>query len=328
MSPRALRCTRCRGRAEVQLRAHNAAFCRGCFVFYFRRQVERTIARERMITRGERVLVAVSGGKDSLALWEVLAELGYKPTGLHLALGIGAYSEVSRRRTEDFARAQGLPLEVIDLSRQQPDLGVDTVVAHTRRSACAACGILKRHFFDQAARAGNYDVLATGHNLDDEAARLLGNVLHWRVDHLGRQRPVLEPNHPKFVRKVKPLYLLSEFETAAYAFVRGIDYVVEECPNAAGATELVCKDALNRLEAEMPGTKQAFVKEFRRAGIQDLFAERTAAAGPPRDCPGCGMPAYGELCAFCSLVGEVGNKRGRREGPAANGPSAAPAAAG
>ena len=66
---------------------------------------------------------------------------------------------------------------------------------------------MKRHYFDPAALEGGFDVLVTGHNLDDEAARLMGNVLHWQRDYLARQRPVLQPTHPKFVRKVKPLYL-------------------------------------------------------------------------------------------------------------------------
>ncbi len=169
---------------------------------------------------------------------------------------------------------------------------------------------MKRHFFDAVAHEGRFDVLATGHNLDDEAARLLGNVLRWQRDYLARQRPVLEPSHPKFVRKVKPLYLLSEYETAVYAFMRGIDYVVEECPNAEGATQLIYKDALNRLETASPGTKHAFVKEFVR-NAQALFA--TEAAGDrPGECHSCGMPAYGTLCSFCSLVREVETKRARR----------------
>jgi uncharacterized protein (TIGR00269 family) len=169
---------------------------------------------------------------------------------------------------------------------------------------------MKRHLFDAVAHEGRFDALATGHNLDDEAARLLGNVLHWQRDHLARQRPVLEPTHPKFVRKVKPLYLLSEYETAVYAFMRGIDYVVEECPNAEGATQLIYKDALDRLEAASPGTKLGFVKEFLRT-TQALFAERAERDGPG-ECQGCGMPSYGALCSFCSLVREVETKRARR----------------
>jgi uncharacterized protein (TIGR00269 family) len=305
-----MKCTRCKAKAEVHLRAHNAGFCRPCYLEYFRRQVERAIARERMCGPDEHILVAVSGGKDSLALWDVLAGLGYRTTGLYLGLGIGEYSDHSRDKVEAFASARGLPLEIRALAAEGPGLAVPDVAAATRRVPCAACGAMKRHFFDAAAHEGRFDVLATGHNLDDEAARLLGNVLRWQRDHLARQRPVLEPSHPKFVRKVKPLYLLSEYETAIYAFMRGIDYVVEECPNAEGATQLIYKDALNRLEAASPGTKQAFVKEFVRTA-QALFVT-DAARERPGECQSCGMPAYGALCSFCHLVREVETKRARR----------------
>ena len=301
-----MKCTRCRERAEIQLRAHNAAFCRACFLFFFRRQVERTIASELMFAPQERLLVAVSGGKDSLALWDVLADLGYDTTGLYLALGIGAYSERSHERVVAFAERRGLPLRVVHLADEEGGLAVPEVARLTRRPACSACGTMKRHYFDAAAIEGGFDVLVTGHNLDDEAARLLGNVLRWQKDHLARQRPVLPPTHARFVRKVKPLVLTSEYETAAYAFMQHIDYIVEECPNAAGATQLDYKDALNRLEASSPGTKLAFVKEFLRTA-QPLFAAREREE--PQACSRCGMPAYGAVCGFCSLVQGVERKR-------------------
>jgi uncharacterized protein (TIGR00269 family) len=301
-----VKCVRCRARPEVHLRAHNAAFCRPCYLEYFRRQVERAIRRERMIRPSDRVLVAVSGGKDSLALWDVLVTLGYDTTGLYLAQGIGEYSTRSQDRVEAFATARALALEVIDFTAEDGGVAVPVVAALTRRTACAACGKLKRHYFDRAARDGGYDVVATGHNLDDEAARLLGNVLHWQRDHLARQRPVLEPTHPAFVRKVKPFHLLSEYETAAYAFLRGIDYVVEECPNSTGATQLLYKDLLNRLEAASPGSKATFVREFLRTGQPAFAKEADRAEGT---CQRCGMPSFGELCSHCALVSEIARKR-------------------
>src|SRR5436309_2889458 len=305
---RGMKCRRCGERAEVQLRAHNTAFCRPCYLFFFRRQVERAIAAQRMLAPGERLLVAVSGGKDSLALWDLLADLGYDTTGLYLGLAIGEYSDRSQEKVERFAAGRGLPLRVVKLEAEGPGLGVPAVAAATRRAPCAACGTMKRHYFDAAAFAGGFDVLATGHNLDDEAARLLGNVLRWQRDHLARQRPVLPPTHPKFVRKVKPLYLTSEYETAVYAFMRGIDYIVDECPNAAGATQLLYKEALDRLEVASPGTKLAFVKEFLRSA-QPAFA--AVEQREPQECAVCGMPAYGALCSFCSLVREVETRRAR-----------------
>jgi uncharacterized protein (TIGR00269 family) len=299
-----MKCKRCRDKGEVSLRHHNAAFCRPCFILFFQRQVQRTIEKHQMFTTAEEVLVAVSGGKDSLALWDVLVELGYRAAGVHLALGIGEYSRVSTAKTEAFAARRNLRLLTVALEEEAA--AVPILAQFTNRPACAACGTAKRHHFDRVAYEGGFPVLATGHNLDDEAARLMANVMHWQVHHLAKQHPVLQPAHTRFVRKVKPLFRISEYETAVYAFFRGIDYVIDECPNSVGATQLAYKDALNRLEAAMPGTKLTFVQEFLRAG-QPAFA--TGAEGPPQSCAGCGMPAFASLCSYCRLVAEVERRR-------------------
>ncbi|HSP95898.1 MAG TPA: ATP-binding protein [Candidatus Dormibacteraeota bacterium] len=303
-----MKCTRCKAPAQVQLRAHNSNFCRDCFIFFFQRQVERAIEKEHMFRRDEAVLVAVSGGKDSLALWEVLHGLGFQTTGLHLSLGIGSYSDVSTEKTAAFAAAHDLPLITVRLA--EAGMAVPEVAGLTRRPACSACGTMKRHYFDQLAIDRGFPVVATGHNLDDEAARLLGNVLHWQMPYLARQKPVLEPTHPRFVRKVKPLFRVGEYEAAIYAFLRGIDYVVDECPNAVGATQLVYKDMLNRLEAASPGSKLTFVQDFLARAQPALPA--ASDDGPPQTCTQCGMPAFGEVCGYCRLLRETETRRERR----------------
>ena len=301
-----MKCTRCRAPAEINLPSHHAAFCRTCFILYFQRQVERTIKKDRMFTQDERILVAVSGGKDSLALWDVLIVQGYQTAGLYLDLGIGEYSTHSRDKVEQFASAREVPLRVISLAEQA--VPVPTAAQFTRRAPCAACGTMKRHFFDQYALEGGFAVLATGHNLDDEAARLMGNVLHWQTEYLAREKPVLEPTHPRFVRKVRPLYRISELETAVYSFFRGIDYIIEECPNSVGASQLFYKEILNKIEAHMPGTKLTFVQEFIRSA-QPLFVAPDGT--PPRECEICGMPSFAPVCSFCKLGQEVERKQER-----------------
>ena len=69
-------------------------------------------------------------------------------------------------------------------------------------------------------RSGGYDAIVTGHNLDDEAAVLMGNALHWHTDYLGRQAPLLPARHG-FPKKAKPLVRLTERETAAYCVLAG-----------------------------------------------------------------------------------------------------------
>src|SRR5437588_4310026 len=99
----AMKCKRCRAAAVIEVRRHNAAFCGPCFEHHFVEQVKRAIKSNDMLRPGDRVLVAVSGGKDSLALWDVLLQLDYRASGLYLGLGIGEYSERSAGVTRAFA---------------------------------------------------------------------------------------------------------------------------------------------------------------------------------------------------------------------------------
>src|SRR3954449_3849597 len=106
-----MRCTKCRGpEACLEIRRHNAAYCEDCFLGFFRDQVTRAVDHDKMFTKDEPVLVAVSGGKDSLALWDVLIDEGYRTTGLYLDLGIFDYSVASRGKCEAFAAARNVPL--------------------------------------------------------------------------------------------------------------------------------------------------------------------------------------------------------------------------
>jgi uncharacterized protein (TIGR00269 family) len=296
-----VKCTRCRAPAVIDIRRHNAAFCRDCFLGHCREQVRRAIHDHRMISPGERVLVAVSGGKDSLALWQLLCELDIPADGLYLGLGIGEYSDESGRYARDFAAERGLKLHEVDL-REEHGFDVPGAAAATRRAPCGACGLSKRHLFNATAARHGYDVVATGHNLDDEAAVLLGNVLRWETGYLGRQYPTLEGGNG-FVRKVKPLVRIGERETAAYCVLSGIEYQVEECPMAEGNRHLGLKDVLNTLEAQSPGTKAAFLKGFYTRGHEHFAGVSAEEQAELVACVECGAPtaAASGRCAFCSL---------------------------
>jgi uncharacterized protein (TIGR00269 family) len=294
-----MKCRVCRGAAVIDVRRHNAAFCPEHFVAHCREQVRRAVHDHRMLAAGERVLVAVSGGKDSLALWDLLIDLGHDVDGLYLGLGIDEYSDESTQYARAFALERGLKLHEVDLAG---DFGftIPAAAAATHRSPCGSCGLSKRHLFNRVAIEHGYDAVATGHNLDDEAAVLLGNVLRWDAGYLGRQRPVL-PAGEGFARKIKPLVRLGEREMAAYCVIRGIEYQVEECPMAGGNKHLGYKEILTDLEARSPGSKAAFLFGFFDRA-QPRFAE---AASTERDdlgaCQECGAPTTADVCAFCKL---------------------------
>jgi len=290
----------CREPAVIDIRRHNANFCAEHFLRLCRDQVAKAIANFEMLHPSDRVLLAVSGGKDSLALWDILVELGYAVDGFHIALGIDDYSRESSRHAKDFARRRSLHLAIDDLVI---DHGFDIPNGSraVKRTPCSACGLTKRHLFDEAARRGRYDVVATGHNLDDEAAVLLGNTLHWHTEYLGRQAPVL-PSLRGFPKKVKPLVRLTERETAAYCVIRGIDYMVDECPMAGGNRHLSYKAALNDIESSSPGAKFAFYFGFLQRASARFGDDTDDASATLRPCSQCGAPCSSDICAFCRFV--------------------------
>jgi uncharacterized protein (TIGR00269 family) len=303
-----MKCSKCGGAAVLNLRQHRLRLCEAHFDEWFVATALRSVEHYRMFTPADRVLVAVSGGKDSLALWDVLLRLGYQAEGMYIGLGIDegiAYSEQSRQKCEAFVAAHhpGAVLHVVDLpgeyGRGIPELA--RASQRGRGKPCAVCGLVKRHIMNRVARDGGFAAIATGHNLDDEAAVLMQNSLHWQAGYLARQAPVLEEREG-LARKVKPLVRHYEREAAAYALLRGIDYIYDECPFARGSTTNFYKELLNELELRSPGAKQQFYLEFLRARESGQVTFKETEPADLRPCARCGQPTTaGGVCAFCRL---------------------------
>jgi uncharacterized protein (TIGR00269 family) len=303
-----MKCKACGGSAVIKMRQHRLALCADCFPAWLRQQTQRTIERYGMFGPGDKVLVAVSGGKDSLGLWDALTALGYAAEGVYIDLGIphDGYSARSREKAQAFAQARGLTLHVVDLAAIYGATVPDKVAERRGRTACSLCGLVKRHEMNRVARDGGFTVLATGHNLDDEAATLLGNTLHWQTGYLARQAPTLPASADDleggFLRKVKPFCRIAERESAAYALLQGIDYIRDECPFSVHAASLFYKRLLNELEERSPAARQSFYLEFLKARESGAATFREPARPPLTPCERCGQPTTaGGLCAFCRL---------------------------
>ena len=296
-----MRCRMCKERAVISMRRHNTAFCRLHYREFFFRQVSRAIQEFGMLNPQEGVLVCVSGGKDSLVLWKVLHELGYKTRAMYIDLGFGEYSLLSKQKV--FNMAKKLSQEPIVVSLK--DMGFDILASAKakHRPACSVCGTTKRYCFNRTAFEEGFQVVATGHNLDDEASRLLGNVLRWQTHYLAKQSPVLPGESEHTPKKVKPLVKLTEREVAVFAFLEGIDYVLEECPYAKGATSITYKLLLAQLEEKMPGTKHSFYFGFQEHISK--FSRAEAPKGMLKTCKVCGQDSFEETCGFCRLLGQV-----------------------
>ena len=291
-----------REKAVVFIRHHKLALCEKHFVKWFERYVDRTIKEFRMVRREKKILVAVSGGKDSLSLWYVLNRLGYNAEGLHISLGIEEweYSRLSLETCRRFAERIGKPLHVINLKEKFGFTVEEIAKLSGRRDTCSVCGTFKRYIMNVISKEKGFDAVATGHNLDDESALLLSNTVRWEMGYLGRQYPVLLEEYG-FARKVKPFCFLTEKEIVSYAILNGIDFMETGCPKGRKATSRIYKTALSYLEHEMPGTKLRFYREFLKRG-KPIFEKELKRVLELNECEVCGMPTTSEICSVCRMV--------------------------
>lgn len=291
------KCLKCGIRTNIYIPQHRLALCPEHYINWFEARTQRTIEEFKMFQKTDRILVAVSGGKDSLSLWNVLVKLGYEADGLHINLGISEYSELSEIKTRNFAQRIGRKLHIVDLGR---DFGrtIPQIKENERRPPCSFCGTLKRYYMNLYAREYGYNVLATAHNLDDEVSVLMLNTLSWNIEYLSRQFPVL-PEENGFARKVKPFCKMSEKEVAMYAVLAQIDYIEDECPFAEGSTTLHYKKLISQLEEKSPGTKLRFYSEF-LSKMYPVIKDRRPKTSINR-CKSCGEPTQSEICMICRM---------------------------
>lgn len=301
-----MKCKVCKAPAVVALRSHHAGFCPQCYLEFFSRQVDKGIRKQKLFTHDDSILVALSGGKDSLALMLELHRQEYKVTGLHIDLDIPVSSPAARAVVERFCTKHELPLIVKEMAAE--GLSIPKVKDRLNRPICSACGKIKRYYFNKTALDEGFTVLATGHNLDDEVARLFSNTIRWDISYLSDQGPLLEGEHG-FARKVKPLWRLTEFETANYAFLMGIENHYAPCPYSGGASFTYHKHLWQQLEEAMPGRKLDFYQGFLERG-RPIFAQREAEQGQTLEaCERCGFPTSATVCGVCRMKEAVSQEK-------------------
>jgi len=282
-----MKCKKCGRKAVVNLKAYGLSLCEKCYPEFYKNLVKRSIKRFRILNQDERVLVAVSGGKDSSAMAAVLRELGYNIELLYIDLGIGEYSKVSEKVVKDLSKNLDVKLNVVRLR----DYGftVDDVARRMRRKTCSACGTAKRYIMNRFARENGFEVVATGHTAEDIVSFYLKNVAGGTKVWAEKLMPRNEPFDEKIVTRAKPLFEMSEKENMLYVLVENIPYTPMECPHAP---EPEWKEIIYEIERRKPG----FVKNFVRGLVRpaEEFEET-------KYCKICGEVASGEICAFCRL---------------------------
>ncbi len=297
-----MKCTVCGQPAVVKIKRHRAKFCKEHFVEHIHRQVERVIKYFNMFDFNDLIGLAVSGGKDSLSGWNILTELGYRVIGVHINMGFGEFSDRSEDFVRNFAEHKGMDVKIYKL-KEILGFSFEEALKVTKKPPCSLCGSLKRYVLNKIANDLKLSVIVTGHNLDDESAFLLGNVLYWKDGYLKRQYPVLD-SEPGLVKKVKPFVRLTDEDLRYYAEVSGIDYYGEKCPNARDVTTYTYKDILNQLENNFNDIKTHFYFGFLKQSekFKDKDKDKDKEDSKYNRCRICGYKTLNPgMCLVCSI---------------------------
>jgi len=310
-----VKCGFCGRREAVFVRGYSGEeLCKSCFCESVENRVRATIADYGMFNFDDRILVAVSGGKDSVGLLHILAKIekNFPKVSLRAVSideGIRGYRSEALRIAARNCKALGLEHSVFGFEGLF-GLTLDEIVKKARKlkvrtslSPCAYCGVLRRRALDLAAEKLGASVIALGHNLDDVVQTFLLNVVHGDVSRLARFGVVSAGSDGRFVRRVRPLCLVPEKETAFYAYARGVTFQTVPCPYAGEALRNDARFWLNRLEQRHAGSLFTVFRSFER--ISESMQPKARAF---RTCSKCGE-ARGEgedLCAVCGFLEKLG----------------------
>ena len=275
-------------------------------------KVRATISKYEMFEHDDKIMVAVSGGKDSVTLLHILAktESDY-PRALLSAIsideGIRGYRDEAIRIAERNCRKLGVEHMVISF-KEIYGLGLDEIVNKLQRrkekglTSCSYCGVLRRRALNTAAREAGADKLATAHSLDDEAQTMILNIIHGDPLRIARVKPVLSIIHPKLVQRVKPLCEVLEREIVFYAYLKKMEFQGALCPYAGAALRNDVRNMLNRMERRHAGTKYTIFRSMERIrpALEELGKQEKL-----RECEICGEPTAGEICKPCQMLKEL-----------------------
>ncbi|MGV8084946.1 MAG: TIGR00269 family protein [Candidatus Bilamarchaeum sp.] len=295
-------CSKCNQPASVYLSYASQHLCQTHFKRMFDKRFRKTIREHKMIKKGERVVVGLSGGKDSCVLLHCLADLKkdlpFELAAITIDEGIRGY----RNKTLEIAKRECQKLDVehhVFTYKKEAGKTMDEIVEKNPEDIpCSHCGILRRYLLNKAAKEVKAEKLAIGHNLDDTAQTVLMNIMKNETQRLGRlNEPVVNDN--RFIKRIKPLMYSPEKEVAIYAILKEIELERMDCPYAKWAFRGHVRKMLNESEEKYPGTKFKIVNSLE---AMEKYLRPMASETELITCSVCGEPTSQEVCMYCKTV--------------------------
>jgi len=295
-----MKCDKCEANAVFSRKYSGEKLCSKCFSNSILRKTIKTISKYKMIKAKDIVAVAVSGGKDSLTLLNIMNKISqnhnFEIKAITIDEGIEGYRDEALKMVHDFCATLGIKHDVFSY-KELFDLTLDESLnlrENEKISSCSICGTFRRRAIDYAATQVNANVIATGHNLDDMVQSFLINMGSGDTNKIGW----MNPENENSLKKIKPFCEIYESEIVFYAFNNGIPFQTEPCPHMNEGIRTEFREFLNSLENHHAGIKNNFYKSILKLSqiVKDSNYKQK------RMCLKCGNECTGKICSVCNLV--------------------------
>jgi len=316
-----MKCHTCRRRdAEVKLAGSGQRVCTRCFDKLMGRRVAKTVRDNKLLEKGDKIAIAISGGKDSCLLLHWLAKFAkkipnIKLVAIHAFRGDG-YSAKLMQSCEEMCKEAGVELHVASFSKELDVTFLDVVniTKKTGANRCSVCGVFRRRILDSAAKKLGCNKLATGHNLTDEAQSYLMNFIRGDVGPFGHLGPISLPKRKGFVQRIRPLRDLPEEDIRQYVNLKKWTYNPAPCPCRIGSMRHNMIVVMDALKQARPSAEQSIVssgdkiralainRSARTLSSASLKKDEKLASTLLRKCKLCKNSCSGEICRVCQLL--------------------------
>ena len=253
------------------------------------------------LNKKDKIIVALSGGKDSTVTAYLLNKFGYSIEGFHINLRIGKYSENCLEAVKKLCKNLNIKLHLYDMKNEMGSgmcylrTSIQSSSGRGKLKNCAICGVIKKWIMNREIRKLKADKIATGHDLDDEAQTFLMNIFKGSPKLSANSGPItLNIPDKKFIPRIKPLFYVSENDIREYSKKKKLPVIYESCPCAIDSYRISVRKFLNTLSKK---DKERIVNNSEK-----LIAKLEKRNDKINYCQICGEPARNKICKKCELM--------------------------
>lgn len=303
-----MKCSKC-GNPKVIIKKDQSGqlLCKNCFIESIEKKAIKTIRKEKLLNKGDKVLVALSGGKDSVTTLEILNTFREMNIIDICAITVDEGIDNYRQDGVDIAirHAQRLGIEhKVVLLKDEYGISLDEIMQkNNHKGSCTYCGVFRRTIINKAAREMDANKIATGHNLDDEVQAIIMNYLEGNIDNLTKLGAKSESKAKEFTVKIKPLREIPEREIGLYVVAKDLEIHFDSCPYAQQSFRGEVSEVINQLSQKHPTIKYSTLRGYDK--IKKILKKDFKKEYSQDRCEKCGEPSANKLCKACTFIEEL-----------------------